>query len=157
MHGVRWSRGRLSEMISMDQLSVVTGVLLVSTLVVYLDDIRGVLRSLTGRGNTSGENSLEEEGRQGRQKGPDLLQEMIEALGDGEEEAVRKATTVLEGSRDPETIALLVRALRDSNEARAARAAQILLRSNDRSAVDPLYLYFNARAQSAPPAIRPQP
>ncbi len=142
----------------MDQLGVVTAVLVLSTLLTSVGDLRRFLRRKLGKGVSPVEAGitpsadLESGAAAPGVPAQDLASSLISDLESDDERKVARALALVDKLPPAKVLAALYQLLRHPRDEVSGRAATALMQLGRPESIEPLYLYFNARVSRAPAA-----
>ncbi|MBI3890681.1 MAG: hypothetical protein HY303_04030 [Candidatus Wallbacteria bacterium] len=134
----------------MDQLGVVTSVLVLSTLLVSLEDIRRLWRGRNGKADSTSPISPAPEAQCQVSEPPagDLMAAVLSDLESDDERRVGRGLSLVEKVPAATIAPRLIQMLRHPRDEVSARAAKALLQMNAPESLEPLYLYFTARGST---------
>ncbi|MBI4872800.1 MAG: hypothetical protein HY814_14685 [Candidatus Riflebacteria bacterium] len=134
----------------MDQLGVVTSVLVLSTLLMSLEDVRKFWRRKFGKAPEPAGTAASEQMTGAEAVGQtDLVSAVMADLESDDERRIQRALSMADKLPLEKAAPPLIQMLRHPKDEVGARAAQALLLMNHPSILEPLYLYYNARGARA--------
>lgn len=140
----------------MDQLGVVTAVLVLSTLLTCVGDLRRFLRRKLGKEvSPAGALSSVAGGAGEPASGsatPDLVTALMSDFESDDERKVARALALVDKLPSAKVSLALTQLLRHPRDEVSVRAATALMQLGRPESIEPLYLYFNARVSRAPAA-----
>ncbi len=130
----------------MDQLGVVTSVLVISTLLTSMEDIRRFFRRRAGQP----EPELPAQGTDApaepaRTSSGDLMTALLSDLESDDGRRVGRGLSMIDKVPAAAIAPRLIQMLRHPRDEVSARAAKALMQLNTPESLEPLYLYFSAR------------
>jgi hypothetical protein len=138
----------------MDQLGVVTAVLVLSTLLTCVGDLRRFLRRKLGKEGSPDCALPSVAGGAGDPAAatPDLVTTLMSDFESDDERKVARALALVDKLPSAKVSLALTQLLRHPRDEVSVRAATALMQLGRPESIEPLYLYFNARVSRAPAA-----
>lgn len=130
----------------MDQLGVVTSVLVISTLLTSMEDIRRFFRRRAGQPEPElPAPSTDAPAEPARTSSGDLMTALLSDLESDDGRRVGRGLSMIDKVPAAAIAPRLIQMLRHPRDEVSARAAKALMQLNTPESLEPLYLYFSAR------------